>query len=479
MRFFVTFGSSLSFSTILSRASCIALLLTALPSLADVSSFLHLDRGHLFTVQGSNTVGARLAPSWAKAYLSAKGAEGVQIEALGQENEYRVKGRNGNHAVYIDIHAHGSSTGFRGLKASTANLAMSSRPIKGKEVISLQSLGDMKGARAEHVVAIDGLAVIVHPLNAASELSVDQVAQIFSGKITHWKELGGANRPISLYARDNNSGTFDTFKSLVLRKKYRLSPIAKRFESNDELSEQVANDVYGIGFVGLASVNQSKAVAISDSGTDALRPEMIFVATEDYPLSRRLFMYSPPSVDNAYVDEFIEFAQSLPGQELVEAIGFVSQNPKELKIDLDSGPKQYQILAQLAERLSVNFRFQPGQADLDNKALKDVERLASYIKANNRPSFSIQLVGFSNEESTGHRARVLSRLRATAVKSALYRYGIRTESVIGFGDSLRVANADGSSAIKNERVEAWVLPSEKAAELHRFSPINDSVAGRN
>ena len=164
--------------------------------------------GLLFTLQGSNTVGAHLAPAWVKSFLEAKGAKGVFVENLPHVNEYRIKGRNGTRMVFVDVHAHGSSTGFKGLKSGQADIALSSRSIKAKEVYELKTLGEMQGANAEHVVAIDGLAVIVHPSNALAQLPVNIIGQIFGGRINNWKALGGPDRAINIYARDDQSGVF-------------------------------------------------------------------------------------------------------------------------------------------------------------------------------------------------------------------------------------------------------------------------------
>lgn len=447
--------------------ACILLLSFTFANAEQVTPFDSAYEGRLFTLQGSNTIGARLAPTWAKSFLEAKGAKGVTVEALPQLNEYRIKGRNGARVVFIDVNAHGSSTGFQGLKTDMADIALSSRVIKDKEVSALKTLGNMQSAKAEHVIAIDGLAVIVHPNNDLAKLPVNVIGQIFGGQITNWEVLGGPDRPINVYARDNQSGTYDTFKSLVLGKQFMLTPTAERFESNDELSDRIANDTGGIGFVGLASVRQAKALAVSEGDTTALKPEVMYVATEDYPLSRRLYMYTAENTDKPLVSEFIDFAQSLAGQKIVEKIGFISQNPKSLTIELATGPAQYQALSKYGKRLSLNFRFQSGRADLDNKALQDVQRLARFMKAYANKNMNIQLVGFSNVESTEKRAQVLSRLRATAVKSALYRHDIRTDSVMGFGDTLRVADAKGGSSLKNERVEVWIYPSTAAAAVEK------------
>lgn len=413
--------------------------------------------GLLFTLQGSNTIGARLAPAWAAAYLEAKGCDYVDIRPLENDNEVRVTGKRGNLSVYIDIHAHGSSTGFKGLYSKTADIALASRSIKPAEKLQLENYGDMSSFNAEHVVAIDGLAVVVNPSNPVSQLSVEQVAQIFSGEIRNWRELGGLNHAINIYARDENSGTWDTFSSLVLGKNHKLSPSSERFESNDLLSDTVARDIAGIGFVGLASVRRSKALAIQEQNSTPLSPEPLYVATEDYALARRLYMYTPAYGNKPEVEEFIAFAHSVAGQKIVENIGFISQNPISLTVDAVDSPRIYSALTQHGKRLSVNFRFLPGDANLDNKAKQDIQRVVDYLNKNKDDTVQIQLVGFSKLKATESRAKVISKLRTAAVKAELFRQGVVTDAIIGLGADLPVAANEGRSALKNERVEIWLF----------------------
>lgn len=414
--------------------------------------------GKLFTIKGSNTIGAKLAPAWVKNYLEAKGLTNVSINTTAVENEYRIEGYNGDLPVFVNIHAHGSGTGYRGLAEGSANIAMSSRPIKDKEAILLESQGNMRDFSAEKVVAIDGLAVIVNRSNPIGNLTVDQIANVFSGKITRWSQLGGSDIPIRVYARDDKSGTWDTFKSLVLGKKHALTASAERFESNDQLSDRVSTNPGGIGFVGLASVRRAKALGISEDSTDPLTPEPLYVATEDYPLARRLFMYVAPEENNKAVNEFIQFVQSTQGQEIVNKIGFISQNPLSLQSEpYAEAPSTYKLLTEKALRLSVNFRFKDGSAELDNKAKQDILRIVRFMQLPENTDKRIQLVGFGDTKETATRSTILSKLRAVAVKSALYSYGISSESVIGLGSDLPVASNDGSARLKNQRVEVWVF----------------------
>jgi len=130
--------------------------------------------------------------------------------------ELLIHGRFSGGAVKtIMIAAHGSSTAFDGLATGGADIGMSSRPAKPEEVDRLKALGDLLGPASEHVVGLDGLAVIVHKSNPISTIGKDQLTAIFAGQVTDWSQLGAAARgktgPIALLARDNKSGTFDTF----------------------------------------------------------------------------------------------------------------------------------------------------------------------------------------------------------------------------------------------------------------------------
>lgn len=205
-------------------------------------------------------------------------------------------------------------------------------------------------------------------------------------------------------------------------------------------------------------MRRAKALGISEDSTDPLTPEPLYVATEDYPLARRLFMYVAPEENNKAVNEFIQFVQSTQGQEIVNKIGFISQNPLSLQSEpYAEAPSTYKLLTEKALRLSVNFRFKDGSAELDNKAKQDILRIVRFMQLPENTDKRIQLVGFGDTKETATRSTILSKLRAVAVKSALYSYGISSESVIGLGSDLPVASNDGSARLKNQRVEVWVF----------------------
>ena len=435
-------------------------LLVLFPLSAVAASLPVPDQGPALRIQGSNTIGAALGPALVKGLLEHQGLQAVHSEPAQGANEQRVVGktRQGK-IVTVEVAAHGSSTGFTALKKSSADLAASSRPIKDSELVDLEPLGDLKSPDAEQVIAIDGLAIILNPKNPLTTLNTEQLAQIFNGEISTWEALGGVGGNIHLYARDDQSGTYDTFKELVLRLRGKpLAATAKRFESSEALSDGVSQDPQGIGFIGLPYVRQAKAVAIVDGDSQPMLPLNSLIATEDYPLSRRLFFYLPPSSHNPWAKALVDFTQSSKGQAIVAASGFIAQQVQAMNVQArPSMPEDYQAIAREAQRLTVNFRFEEGSASLDNKARQDLQRVVAYLKGHDKLDRQVTLVGFGDAKDDPQRAALLSKLRGMAVRRELVKSGVVLRDIRGFGAQMPVAaNTADEGRIKNRRVEVWV-----------------------
>jgi len=410
----------------------------------------------ILSIHGSNTIGATLAPALVSGYLQSLGASNIELLA-GQENESHIRAQLGQdgRVVKVDINAHGSGTGFSGLKAGLANIAAASRPAKRKEIDNLSQMTDLTSEQSEHIIGIDGLAIILHRHNPIKELTVQQIASIFKGQITNWSELGGRFGKITLYSRDDKSGTWDSFKRMVLGKSM-LSASALRFEANDDLSDHVSRDVNGIGFVGLPSVRQAKMIAISDGLSKALKPTQLTISTEDYALSRRLYFYTDNDSANPHVNDFIHFVQSSEGQSIVANNGFIAQHIEAVEpsgyADL---PADFRLLTDEGQRLTVNFRFKQGSAKLDNRGLRDIQRLATFSLEH--PDQKLVLIGFGDEKKSQQRSQLLSKLRAMAVRRELVKQGVYPKFSHGYGAQLPVAsNLREAGRLKNRRVEVWL-----------------------
>lgn len=417
----------------------------------------------LFTIHGSNTLGEELMPNLVSAFLNDRGARGVRIESGAIENQRFVRGywSNSGQAIEVLVAAHGSGTGYRHLASGAGDIAASSRPITSAEHALLSPFGDMRSSGHEHVVAIDGLSIIVHPSNPLQSLTVEQVAQIFSGDIQDWSQLGLSQGRITRYTRDDKSGTWDSFKSMVLSNRYRLANDALRFESTAQLSDQVSRDRNGIGFVGLSSVRSAKAIAIADGDVTPLRANDFTVATEDYALSRRLYLYTKVVPRDSLLAEFLAFVLHDKGQAVVAQSGFVSQQLQTSSPEYYAQrPERFQQVAEHAQRLSLNFRFREGSSQLDNKAMQDIERLAEFMQ--NNPQYRLLLVGFGDQGRDPEWSQLLSRLRAMTVRRELVRLGVYPRQSLGFGEYLPIASESHfAGRQKNRRVEVWLTPNTR------------------
>jgi len=418
-------------------------------------------------LHGSNTIGAKLIAALFRGFLRQEGWSNItRVSGKGAE-EYSLEGViSGMSAVQsVQIEARGSATAFDSLAKAACDIGMASRKIKPAEQAALTALGDMTSPACEHVLALDGIAVVVSKSNAVASLSRKQIEAIFSGQTTDWSQVGGRPGSIAVYARDDKSGTYDTFKSLVLERA-PLSPSAKRFEDSGALSDAVATDPNGIGFIGLPFVRSARAVPVFDEGTAPLMPSAFTVAREDYVLSRRLFLYTPANPRNPLTLRFIQFATSNAGQEIVAQEGFVNQIVKKEDPNLAGPvavpspanlPPEYAWLTANAACLNVNFRFRTGSKELDNKALDDLDRVTTYLASPVVRGKQVLLIGFADNKGSPKLNLELSIERAKIVAHQFASRGVLAETSTGFGSAVPVAsNETDEGREKNRRVEVWM-----------------------
>ncbi|HSV43666.1 MAG TPA: phosphate ABC transporter substrate-binding protein [Candidatus Bathyarchaeia archaeon] len=258
-------------------------------------------RKNSIQIKGSDTM-VNLGQAWAEKYMEEKPG------------------------AFVAVTGGGSGTGFSSLISGTCDVAMSSRNIKEKEI----GLAQKKGINPNEIeVALDGLAVVVNPINPIDKLTLDQLAAIFTGKIVNWKELGGRDEKIVLLSREVNSGTHVYFKEHVLRKndpnsQEEFAPSALMLSSSQAIADEVTGNSAAIGYYGMGYISPSqKPVAIAKTDKDAyVAPTIENVLDGKYPISRPLFVYTN-GTPSGLVGEFIDFALSSEGQEIVRTTDFV------------------------------------------------------------------------------------------------------------------------------------------------------------
>ncbi len=221
--------------------------------------------------------------------------------------------------VQFQVTGGGSGTGIAALINGTTDICASSRKLKPQEIQQLKTKYNSTGVEIK--VAVDGLTVFTNKNNRVTSLALEQIRDIFIGKIKNWKEVGGEDHKIILYSRENNSGTYEHFKEHVLEKK-DFDPSAQHMVGTAALVNAIGKDVWGIGYGGSAYAAEVKELAVSlDQKSKAELPTEENILSHKYPLSRFLYFYlrEPPKDE---IKKFVDWVISSEGQGVVVNVGY-------------------------------------------------------------------------------------------------------------------------------------------------------------
>jgi phosphate transport system substrate-binding protein len=239
-----------------------------------------------------------------------------------------------NPNVSVQVTGGGSGTGVAALLNGTTHIANSSRELKVDELEKAKSSGIEPKV---YEVALDGIAIIVHPESKVDSLTIEQISDIFTGKITNWKQVGGSNMPITLYGRENSSGTYEFFKEHVLGKDASGKPndytsSTQVLQGTAALGEAVARDVKGIGYGGVGYFSLRNDVKILWVKVNKTTPAFIpasngkvnyeAIWNGSYSISRYLYCFTKQDTPEE-VNNFMNFILSPEGQKLVEQMEYI------------------------------------------------------------------------------------------------------------------------------------------------------------
>jgi phosphate transport system substrate-binding protein len=250
--------------------------------------------GRGITIKGSDTL-VILAQRWAEKYMAA------------------------NQGSVIQVTGGGSGVGIAALINGTTDIATASREMKQDEKLKLRDRHQTMGI--EIPVAKDGLSVYVNDNNPINELSFEQLRDIYTGKTTNWKQLGGSDESITLYGRENSSGTYVFFKDVVL-KGDDFAPQCQTLPGTAAVVNAVAQDPKGIGYGGAAYAKGVRECAVrKDAESPAVLPGAETVKDGSYPLSRPLFFYTRKKPEGD-IKKFVDWVLSPDGQKIVTEVGY-------------------------------------------------------------------------------------------------------------------------------------------------------------
>lgn len=251
-----------------------------------------------------------------KVACKIKGSDTVLPLSQKQAENYMKK----NPGSSIAVTGGGSGVGISAIMSGTTDIAQASRSMKIDEKLKMQEAGK---AFKEVIVAYDALAVIVHPSNKVTQLTREQLESIFTGKITNWKDVGGADLKIIVYSRETSSGTYEFFREHVMNKK-NFAASALLMPATGAIVQSVGQTPGAIGYIGLAYIEKNvKPLKVSyDKGKTFVAPNLENAKNKSYPVTRPLYYYYLVKAEKQ-LKPFIDYILSAEGQNTVENIGYV------------------------------------------------------------------------------------------------------------------------------------------------------------
>ena len=271
-----------------------------------------------------NTDTEETLPTDSKEYINNTGSDTIVNLALAWAENYQEVSPQTN----IAVSGGGSGTGIASLINKTTDIANASRQIKPEEVENALTNGIEP---MEFVVARDAIAIIVHPNNPIDELTLQQLSDIYSGKINNWLEIGGEDRPIVRLSRETNSGTHVYFLEEVLRLGHKedstlFSTDTLLLPSSEIIGAEIRNNPNAIGYDGLGYVTDDmKVIAVTANqvnGAKFIYPSADSVNNGTYPIARDLYMYTAGQPEGS-IKEYLEWIHSPEAQQIVTQLGFV------------------------------------------------------------------------------------------------------------------------------------------------------------
>lgn len=466
--------------------------LTAMPAAAQPKTAQET----VLRLAGSYTFGAKAALELATAWARQLKLPGVRIDGGVDPDEYDViaEGAESAHKMTVQVRAKGTRTGLEPLLRGQADLWMASRQVteadleamRRKKVPNVPTLAQFLQPGVENVVGLAVMAVLVHPRNPLTSLTIAQIRDMYAGKVTNWGQVGGApNLPTALYSLEPSSGQTETFCNTILgiadaQKCVDSFPrlANPRFAVQDDLAEAVAGNPAGIGFGDYSLRRSARALALGTGCGIGIEPTPFRVKSEEYPLARRMFLYTMPGRPPAGATaEFLQLALGPIGQAAIAVSGLVDLAPSKSDADygdarldtannaLDGGRtrvlvgdvRAFEAGIAGADRLSTTFRFQSGTNTLDSRAEADLTRLGALMRLPAYAQYTVSLIGFSSASGGYAGNQALAKDRAEAIRGRLTAVGLQGVTAIGIGPGAAVAcNLDAATAPLNQRVEVWL-----------------------
>ncbi|MEX0348387.1 MAG: substrate-binding domain-containing protein [Paracoccaceae bacterium] len=436
------------------------------------------------TLAGSSTMAEVLLPALLEGFARRNGYVTRRMPLPDDGFAYTLQqpGRASPAARFL-FHISTTDKGFDALLNGGADITMALREIRPeeRERASEAGLGDMTEPNRSRVLSLDAMVPIVSPDNPIDSLSVSDLAQVLSGEVTNWADLGGPDAPIAVHLPGSGSGLAQAVEDRILKPaKATAMAETQRHQRGSRLSRAVEADPFALGIASFAEIGRARPLTLSSTCGFSIAADRRSIKTEDYPLNSPMFLYIPARRLPKLAREFLAYTRSPPAQLVIRKAGFVDQMPELVDLDAQgdrlanaiiSGGDEVplaelqrltQTLAPLA-RLTTSFRFEAGSSRPDAQSRSNIQQLAQELEIGTYDARKLVFVGFSDGvgPASGNQSIALRRAKAvrdavlaTAETAGLDRVEIAVEA---FGEAMPMACDDSDWGRQvNRRVEVWV-----------------------
>lgn len=439
------------------------------------------------TIAGAPTMGRLLLPALVQGFARRTGYALEHGKTRNDTIRYNLSDQQtGRDAARFRIRLSSSDEGFADLLANEADIVMSRREVREQEAAHARAagLGDLQAQGQSLVIALDALVPVVSADNPLSEVSVSDLARMFSGEVKNWSELGGPDAPITPHLGTGDAGASQAAADLLLAPlQANLAPTAVTHATAQGLIAAVETDPFGIGLVSMATNGGNggtRQIALGGSCGFVLDATRRSIKSEDYPLTAPLFLYRPMRRLPQVAREFMDYIQSPAAQLVIRRTGLVDLLAEEVGIDLQ-GIRLANAISRAGDeidletlqgmvatlsplkRLTTTFRYDAGSTRMDAQSRTTLDQFARALEAGTYDGRQITLIGFSDSQGGAAMNRSIALRRAKTASRAIWDRATTADpdrvvtDVRSFGEAMPMACNDSAWGRRiNRRVEVWV-----------------------
>ncbi len=431
------------------------------------------------TLSGSSVMAEALLPALIEGFAQRDGLT-TEVEGLSDNRFAYALYQPGRDAPLgrLTFHVANTDKGFADLISNDADIVMALREIQPAENDAARAAGsgDLTRARRSRVLALDAMVPVVAADNPVQQISLSDLAAVFSGSLGNWSDLGGPDAPISLYLPDKGSGLAQAVEEIL---GVPLTSNITRHARGSDLMRAVQKDAFAIGIASYAEAQSARILSLAGGCDYALTATRQSIKTEDYPLTSPMFLYLPNRRLPKIARQFLAYTQGPEAQMVIRQAGFVDQAPETIDLDLQGDRLANAITAGGSEvgleelqrmietlrpmsRLSLSFRFEAGSSRPDAQSRSNILHLAQALEGGAYDGRKLVFVGFSDGDGPADSNIRIAVRRAKTVRNSVLN-AVETAvpdsvdiSVEGFGEAMPMACDDTEWGRKvNRRVEVW------------------------